>query len=226
MKKISVILAAAMLLLCLAACSDEAADSTTGVTEPATIADGKVYVVGYDENGNAITEIHATTKPYSTTDPMSEVTVVIPYNYIYSLEQKYQDDIQLFATDNGFTSCTADEAAGTVTFTMTAATHNAFLSEKRWELNQIFISLINTYPFFDQCIANNIEYTDMTIRVDRSAYEGYSTASTVIDYVGSLCMNSYQIFLTSNEYHCNISIVDKDTGELIEEFYKTSVFSS
>ncbi|MBR5827288.1 MAG: hypothetical protein IKY78_09425 [Clostridia bacterium] len=225
MKKLIAATLAAILLFTLAACGKDNtdADSTEDSTAP---VDGMEVVIGYDEDGKAVTEIVPTTKYQGTTDPMTELTVVIPYNYIYSLDEKYQQDIQLFATDNGFISCTPDEANGKITFVMTAAAHNTFLSEKRWELSQIFLSLINTYPFFDQCIANNIEYTDMTIRVDRKAYENDDSAAMIIDYVGSLCMNSYQIFLTTTNYYCNIKIVDKDTGEVIKELSKTSVFSN
>ena len=225
MKKLIAVTLAAVLMLSLAACGKDNtdSDSTEGTTAP---VDGMEVVVGYDEDGKAITEIVPTTKYQGTTDPMTELTVVIPYNYIYSLDEKYQQDIQLFAADNGFISCTPDEENGKITFVMTAATHNTFLSEKRWELSQIFLSLINTYPFFDQCIANNIEYTDMTIRVDREAYENDASAAMIVDYVGGLCMNSYQIFLTRTNYFCGIKIVDKDTGEVIEEVNKTSVFSN
>ena len=225
MKKFIAAVLAAILLLTLSACGKKDTDTSTDAETTAPV-DGMEVVVGYDEDGKAVTEIVPTTKYQGTTDPMTELTVVIPYNYIYSLEEKYQKDIQLFAADNGFISCTPDEANGKITFTMTAAAHNTFLSEKRWELSQIFLSLINTYPFFDQCIANNIEYTDVTIRVDKKAYESDDSAAMIIDYVGGLCMNSYQIFLTSTNYHCNIKIIDKDTGELIEEFSKTSVFSN
>ena len=226
MKKMFAVALAGVLVFSLAACSKKDAATPTDTTEATTAIDGMEVVVGYDEDGKAITEIVPTSNFQGTTDPMSEVTVVIPYNYIYSLDAKYQNDIQLYCTDNGFASYVADEANGTVTFKMTAAAHNTFLSEKRWELSQIFYSLINTYPFFDQCIANNIDYTDITIRVDKQAYESDDSAGMIVDYVGSLCMNSYQIFTTSTDYHCNIKIVDKETGEVIEEFSKTSVFSS
>lgn len=227
MKKLTAITLAIILLLTLAACGKtEPATNSDADAQSTSAIDGMEVVIGYDEDGKAVTEIVPTTKFQGTTDPKSEVTVVIPRNYIYSLDAKYHNNLQLYCTDNGFTSCTADETNGTVTLKMTAATHNAFLSEKRWELSGIFVSLINTYPFFDQCIANNAEYTDMTIRVDRKAYESDDSAGMIIDYVASLCMNSYQIFLTSTDYHCNIKIVDKDTGEVIEELNKTSVFSN
>ena len=228
MKKLLAITLTVFLLASLAACGKK--DTATGSDADTTqtdAADGIEVIVDYDESGNPVTEIVPTSGSFQgTTDPMSEVTVVIPYNYIFSLDAKYQNDLQLYCTDNGFTSVTADEAGGNVTLKMTASVHNSFMSEKRRELSQTFLSLINTYPFFDQCIANNIEYTDITIRVDKEAYESDDSASVVVDYVGSLCMNSYQIFLISTDYHCNIKIVDKDTGAVIEEFNKTSVFSS
>ena len=228
MKKLISCLLAATVMLTLAACSknEDGTATNTDATGTTAAIDGMTVAVGLDENGNVITEIVPTTKFKGTTDPMSEVTVVIPYNYVYSLDQKYQNDLQLFCTDNGFTSYTADEEGGKLTFKMTATAYNAFLSAKRWELSQIFYSLINTYPFFDQCIANNMEYTDISIRVDRKAYESDPSASVIIEYVSSLCMNSYQIFLTTTDYRCHVKIVDKDTGDIIEEFDRTSVFSN
>jgi len=226
MKKMFAVALAGVLVFSLAACSKKDAATPTDTTEATTAIDGMEVIVGYDEDGKAITEIVPTSNFQGTTDPMSEVTVVIPYNYIYSLDAKYQNDIQLYCTDNGFASYTADEAKGTVSFKMTASVYNTFLSEKRWELTNIFISLVNSNPFLDQCIANNIEYTDITLRVDKEEYEKDTSSGMVIDYIGSLCMNSYQIFTTRTDYHCNIKIVDKETGEVIEEFSKTSVFSS
>ncbi len=223
MKKFIAAVLAAILLLTLSACGKKDTDTSTDA-EATTAADGMEVVIGYDEDGKAVTEIVSTTKFQGTTDPMSEVTVAIPYNYIYSLDEKYQKDLQLFCTDNGFTSCTPDEANGKITFTMTAAAHNAFLSEKRWELSNIFVSLINTYPFLDQCIANNMEYSDITMRVIKEEYEKDSSAALVVDYIGNLCMNSYQIFTSLTSYSCNITVVDKDTGDTIDTFSKTSVF--
>ena len=231
MKKLISCTLTALLLFSLAACSDEETNTATNtdvtsVTEESTAAEGMEVVVGLDENGNPITEIYTTKPVFSTTDPMSEVTVVIPYNYIYSLDAKYQNDLQLYCDANGFKSYTADEANGTVTFKMTAAAHNTFLSALRFEMSKIFSSLINTYPFFDQFIANNMEYTDVSIRVDKKAYQKDSNSGFIVDYVASLCMNSYQIFLTTTDYHCTIKIIDKDTGDIIETFEKSSVFSS
>ena len=231
MKKLISCALAALLLFTLAACSDEETNTATNtditaVTEEPSTVEGSEYVAGFDENFNPITEIHTTKPQKPTTDPMSEVTVVIPYNYIYSLDAKYQNDLQLYCDANGFTSYTADKANGTVTFKMTAAAHNTFLSAMRFELSKIFSALIESYPFFDQLIANNMEYTDVSIRVDKEAYQSDSNKGFVIDYVASLCMNSYQIFLTTTDYHCTIKIIDKDTGDIIETFEKSSVFSS
>lgn len=224
MKRLTAIILVATLFVALTACSDKAKDTPTDATGDTTAVDGMEVVVGLDENGNAVTEIYPTTGFAGTTDPMSEVTVTIPYNYVYSLDEKYQLDLQLYCNDNGFISYTADEAAGTVTLRMTAAAHNAFLSQKRFELSNIFVSLINTYSFLDQCIANNMEYTDITLRVIKEEYEKDSSAALVVDYVGNLCMNSYQIFTSLTSYSCSITVVDKDTGDTIDTFSKTSVF--
>lgn len=223
MKKLLVCTLSALLLFTLAACSDKEGDTATGtdVTEPSATVEGTEMVVGLDENGNPITEIYTTEPTQPTTDPMSEVTVVIPYNCVYTL-----GDLQTFCDDNGFTSYTADEAGGKVTFKMTASAHNAFLSAKRFEMSKIFSALTEMYPFFDQLIANNMEYTDVSIRVDKEAYEADPNKGMVVEYVASLCMDSYQIFLTTTDYRCNIKIIDKDTGDVIEQFSKTSAYSN
>ncbi len=211
------------MLAALAACS--AKNSQSPSDSASTAADGIVFNY-YDENGNPVTEIVSTTGPQPSTDPNSETSIIIPLAYISTLEKKYQDDLQLYCTDNGFISYLTDEENKTVTFTMTAAAYNDMLFEKRRDLNHKLISLIEseTYPYFRK-YTNSSDYTQITLFVERDGYEKADFPLILVEYAGSLSMHNYQIFTTDTVYSCTVTVKDAQTDEIITEKVFDSVYS-
>ena len=224
MKRFFIPAMCALMLLFLAACSGNEDNSQQTTTEPTTI-DG-IVLNGYDENGNPVSEVVSTTRFQGTTDPMTNITVVIPDSFIYTFDAKYQENLQLYCTDNGFTSFAQDAENGTVSFNMPASVYNTMLYEKRRELNHNFIALIESeaYPYFNKYI-NNEDYTEITLYVDKAQYESDSVSALLTDYIGDSCMHLYQVYTTSTYYHCKVTVKDNETGDVLYETEKLSVYS-
>ena len=213
MKRFICILSAFLILCTLAACSDKKDGASTG-TDALTTIDGMI-VHSYDDDGNLVSEVLSTSRFNGTTDPMTEITVTVPASHIYTLDAKYQNDLQLYCTEKGFSSYSQDEQTGAITFKMTATIYHSLLSEKRRVIYDRLSPLIesDTYPYFLGYITND-NYTEVVIKVEGKGYKK-ADSSLLAEYIADMCIYDYQIFLNDAPRSCTVTVKDADTDEVI-----------
>ena len=167
----------------------------------------------------------------STTDPNTEMVITVPLSYMNFLSvtnEKYKDNIQLFCDDNDFLSYTEDTEAGTVTFTMTAFTYNGLLTKKGFELIGKITSLFEseTYPYFTDIGEYNENFSHIVLFVDKQEFEKDEFSSSLAAYIADICMHNYQIFTTTADYSCTVTVKDAETEETISEKTYNSRYNS
>lgn len=212
MKKISCLVLAAVLLFTLSCCSKDGSETPTDAKEG-------YYVAYVDENGNTVTEFIETTTHPGTTDPNTVITVTVPYEFVSTLPEKYQNDLALFCSDNNFLSYEKNESTNALVLTMTATAHNAFLSSKGFALISSLSNFMESkdYPYFLSIEGYNKNFSEITILVDKESYEKDSLSSMLLFSISELCMHSYQIFTVADIYSCTVTVKDAGTLEVIEE---------
>lgn len=212
MKKLICILAAALTLLSLAACSKNTATPTDSTAD--TTVDGLIFY-SYDAEGNPVSEAVTTTRFNGTTDRNSEISVTVPASYINYIPAQFQDNLQLYCTKKGYISYTQNAETGEITFKMTASVYNTTLAEQRRYIYNTLMPLIGseTYPWFHTYIPNT-DYSEVTLKVDKKGYKE-TDSSLLAEYIADLCIYSYQVLLTDSPLSCTVTVIDSETQEKI-----------
>ncbi len=192
-KIITSIILALVLILSFAGCAQTDADpGTTGSTAGST--EGTTEAQGIEVDENLLT-----------------VDITLPAS-MFEGEDMSTFDADTYADEQGFVSAKVNED-GSVTVTMAKAKYNALLKEMADSLDTAFAEFVNSEdtPYIKE-ITHNDDFTEVTMKVDRAAYENAFDFTT---FAIGLSVSVYQVF-TETESHVDIMLVDADTGETFD----------
>lgn len=191
-KKLTSIILALALILSFAGCTQNDTDPTDGSNSVAT--EGSTEAQGIEVDENLLT-----------------VDITLPAS-LFEGEDMATFDTDAYADEQGFASAKVNED-GSVTVTMTKGKYNELLDEMAASLDTTFAEFVTSEdtPYIKEITHNN-DFTAVTMRVDRAAYENAFDFTT---FAIGLSVAMYQAF-TETEYHVDITIVDDATGETID----------
>lgn len=194
-KKTIAILVSVLLLLSFAGCAEKNPSSNNGST-PAT--------------SGSTTEA-TTNQGVETDEKLLTVEIKLPSS-LFEGEDMATFDTDEYVKEQGLLSAKVNDD-GSLTVTMTKGRHQELLKEMAGTLYTTFAELSNSEdtPYIKE-ITHNEDFTSVTMKVDRAAYEN---AFDLTPFIISVSVAMYQAF-TETEFYVEISIVDAASGETID----------
>lgn len=158
------------------------------------------------------------TNSIETDEKLLTVDITLPAS-LFEGEENF--DADAYAAEQGFTKAVVN-ADGSITVTMTKAKYNELIDEMTTELETTFGELVGgeDTPYIKD-ITHSKDFTTVEVKVDRAAYENAFDLTPMT--IGFSTM-MFQMFLEI-EYHCEISIVDNDTGAIINTVVYPDAFN-
>lgn len=143
-----------------------------------------------------------------TEENLLTVDITIPESYF---DEESEIDEDTYAQENGYLAAHKN-ADGSVTVTMTKARHQALIQELTASMEETYAEIVEseTTPYVKE-ISHNDDFTAITIKVDRAAYE--NTWDFTVLTVG-ISVGLIQAFMDMDA-HAEILVVDVDTAETI-----------
>lgn len=207
MRKLLCITSAFLLALNLAACGGEAAvKDDVAQTEPVKSEEAEIPT-------EAVDQLEPEQEPVEnasieTEENLLTVDITIPASY---LDAESEIDEDAYAQENGYLAAHKN-ADGSVTVTMTKARHQKLIRELAASIEEAYAGIVeDEATSYVKEISHNDDFTNVTIKVDRAAYE--STWDFTVLTVG-LSVGLIQAFMDM-EARAEILVVDVDTGETI-----------
>ena len=129
-------------------------------------------------------------------------------------------DADAYAKEQGFISAKVNDD-GSMVVTMSKKKHAELVNETAASLDTNFAELIEAEdtPYIKE-ITHNDDFTLVTVKVDREAYEN---AFDFTPFIIGLSVSYYQMLLDM-EYHAEVVMVDVDTGDTITSVVYPDVF--
>lgn len=207
MRKLLCTALAFLLALNLAACGGETAvKDDAAQTEPVKSEEAEVPT-------EAVDQLEPEQEPVEnasieTEENLLTVDITIPASY---LDAESEIDEDAYAQENGYLAAHKN-ADGSVTVTMTKARHQELIRELTASIEEAYAGIVeDEATSYVKEISHNDDFTNVTIKVDRAAYE--STWDFTVLTVG-LSVGLIQAFMDM-EAHAELLVVDVDTGETI-----------
>lgn len=150
----------------------------------------------------------------SSEDDLSTVTITLPAS-MFEEEDMSTFDADAYAREQNFLSAKVN-SDGSVTVTMTKATHKELISATEKSIQDLIDSLINgeNTPYIVQ-IDHNDDYTHFELYVYQAPY---SESFDLTPYMLAVTASTYQMF-TEMEFHTEVEIIDFDTDRIIDTVY-------
>lgn len=224
-KTISIILAGAF-ILSLAACgSTEAAEEDPSV-EPA-VSEQAVAVTPDAEPEGASSEDQEDLEDLpeiggiETNEKLLSVDITFPASF-FEDEDMSDFDPDAYCQEQGFEKAVLNDD-GSVTVTMTKAKHESLLQEMSASLDASFAEYIGSEdtPYI-RGITHSDNFDSVEISVSRAEYEN---AFDMTPFAVAISAMMYQVFLNM-DYHVEVSVVDADTGDVINTTVYPDAFNS
>lgn len=214
MKKLGIFLLILSMLFASLGCQNT--DQSTAATSE-TVASSEVESTPSDSDATA--ETTTETAPATTTAPSGEVsqsgnvTITLPAEY-FSEEENFDPDA--FNAEQGFVS-TVVNGDGSVSITMTAAQHEALLSDLRTNIDAAFSEMVGSddTPYVKSITSSDGHYEYVVIKVDKAGYD--ETFFDMTPLMVSIASMTYQLY-DNFDQHCVITVVDDDTGDVLNDF--------
>ena len=171
------------------------------VTEPVENAPEEVTEAPMEET---------TSQAIDTDEKLLTVDITFPASFFEGTDMS-TFDTDAYVKEQGFISAKINDD-GSMIVTMSKSKHNELMAEMVTTLETNFASLVEAEdtPYIKE-ITHNDDFTLVTVKVDRKAYEN---AFDLTPFIIGLSVSSYQMFLDM-EYHVEIVIVDIATGDTI-----------
>lgn len=196
MKKFFALIFAALLCLSLAACGDSGQD-TSGSGSP--------------ENSSAASS--AESEGIEVDENLLTVDITFPAS-LFEGQDMSTFDPDAYATENGFKKAIVNED-GSVTVTMTKAKHKELLAETSENIKTSFSGMIKSEdtPYITD-IQHSDSFDSVDVMVSRTEYENAGFAAKFVPFSIYMQVAFYQA-ISGDGQHCDIKIVDADTGDAI-----------
>lgn len=146
-----------------------------------------------------------------TDEKLLTVEITLPASMVSEDGNMSDFDIDAYVQENGFIDAVVNED-GSLTVTMTKAAHKEMLEKMTVSLEASFAEMVEAEdtPYIKE-IAHSDDFSTVEMKVVRSEYEN---AWDLTPFVIGVSAMYYQAFLDM-EYHCEISVIDVDTGDII-----------
>ena len=169
-----------------------------GCTKPAPSADEENGQTEKVENNPSILEELFT----------KEITL---HADLFSGEDMEAFDTDAYVEEQGFISAKVNDD-GSVTVTMTNKRYNEVLAETASSIETAFSELVEAEdtPYI-KGFSHNDDFTEVTMKVDKAAYE---KAFDLTPLVVSILVVYYHS-LAEIDFHVTVTVMDNDTGEVI-----------
>lgn len=175
----------------------EPVESTTSAVEEITTEDNTPEV----QNG--------------TKNPDKLIKITMPLSYF---DAQKQCDTAGFFQKSSYENLKINEKEKTFTITIKSITHDFMLSNVGLQVIKGLGKAIDTgeYPYFTDLGKYNADFSEIELKVDAKAYSEAKDKEKFVEFVGGSCI-FYQLYTTENNYKCTVSVIDKDSNEVIEE---------
>lgn len=202
MKKILAFILSICILSSMVACSS---GETPNTSTPTT-----TEIVESTTQESTSTETTAS-DAINTDEKLLTVEITLPATFLEG-EDMSTFDAGTYAKENDFKSATLNDD-GSITIVMSKSKHRELLKEMQHSLEDSFSQLVEAdeTPYIKEIIHND-DFSVIDIKVIRSDYEN---TIDLTPFVAGVYAAMYQAFLDM-EYHCEINIIDVDTGDIIE----------
>ena len=204
LKKIIAIIISALLLISAAGC----ASSQNEPTEIQTNAPVESPTENTEGGGIEVDENLLT------------VEITLPASW-YEGEDMSTFDADAYAQEHGYISAIKNDD-GSITVKMTKAQYNELLDKTRESLETTFNSFVGSDTPYIKDVSHNEDFTEVTVYVNRAEYEN---AFDFTPLAISLSVALYQQ-VAQIEYRVEVSIVDADTGDLINSIAYPDAFNN
>ncbi len=139
-----------------------------------------------------------------------------------ALSAEELSDLEKFARDNGFDKAVYNKRKGIIEVTLGETEHDKLTYSLGVTVIRNVFSMIDSeeYPYIKD-VERNGNFTEMTVFVEKDAYEKDSQGDKISDYVGKCCL----VYLNYEDYElkdkkCRVKIADAKTKTLLKErFY-------
>lgn len=185
----------------LTACGSNLSSLESLPTSPTTEIQGELPM---QETTSAIIEVD---------ESLLTVEITFPAELVAEEGDTGNFDVDAYVAEGGFLSAVVNDD-GTLTVTMTKARHQEIHAEAIAELDVILAEMVESV---DTPYIKEITYTDdfslFEMKVVRSEYENsFDMTPFSLGFYGVL----YQMFFEPGmEYHCEVSVIDVDTNEIL-----------
>lgn len=142
------------------------------------------------------------------------VDITLPASFLGE-EDMSSFDPDAYAEERDFKKAVLNED-GSVTITMTKARHREMLDEMAQAIEESYASMVQSEdtPYIME-ITYSAPYSQVSVAVDRQGYEEDGLMAAFIPLTIYIPAVYYQMF-AAEERSCEITIVDHDTGEVID----------
>ena len=142
-----------------------------------------------------------------------QVKIVLPVDV---LEEKYQHDLDAYCKDYGYISAKLDSGRGEVTVVLNKFSYDLMMTQIGMKVIAAIYDVAEgkDYP----CVKAVKEldkdgFRSCTIAVDREKYEKEGDTGAFV--IAQSCF-LYQLYDQTKDYSCEVTIVDAQTGDVIE----------
>lgn len=128
-------------------------------------------------------------------------------------------DLDKFAEDNGYLSAKMNQRKGVIEVVLDDTEHDKLTYSLGVSVIRNVYSLIDSdeYPYIKDIKRNDI-FSDMTVLVNKTAFEKAGKANEIMDLIGENCLLylSYED-LKEKDKVCSVKIADKKSGDVLSE---------
>lgn len=214
MKKIGVVILAAIMLFAFAACSGDASTESPNESDASATVESSEPSVQESQ-----AEQQTASNAVQVDEGLLDVSITVPASYF---EDMTDYDPDTYADEQGFKKVVVNED-GSVSITMSKSKHNELMTGMKANLDQSFAELIdaNDTPYIKN-ITSSDGYKTVTVDVDR---DGYESAFDMTPFMIGVSAMMYQQFDGSN-LHCEVIMRDVDSGETIKSIIYPDAMNS
>lgn len=136
-----------------------------------------------------------------------------------ALSPKELSDLDKFAEENGYESAKFNKRKGVIEVVIDDTEHEKLTYTLGVSVIRNVYALIESeeYPYITNIQRNDI-FSDMTVLVEKSAYEKDGRGDEISDFIGDCCI-TYLTYenLKESEKVCCVKIADEKTGDILSE---------
>lgn len=142
------------------------------------------------------------------------VTIRLP---ITMLEEQYRNDLDAYCEKYGYIKANFKNGKSEVEITMNSFSHELLLTQIGLQVLKAIAEVTDSgeYPAVKELKSidrNDFRFAEITVDAEKYEKDGSKTAPYII---GQSCL-LYQVYTVSDNYRCEVKVIDEKTGKTIE----------